>query len=294
MNQPIRIAVVQPALTGRTVESNLERVEALARDAATESRAQLLVLPEAIGGIHVRDAVRPVDGAALHLLRQLARELGIVIAGGFLARRGRHARSVYGIIQPDGTTRLINSARPTPGSVGLLGGAGAAIADVADLGHITVGLVAGGDWISPDMVNRLHGSVQLIVGGTAMTANSVHQREAPRQLARLLAVPLVLATPAGQSPGGRGSVIIDRSGAILADQSGKGEGYCSAEVSLDHVGQDAVDATLAGTGSVPEGPWAAQPYDARTVSAPQRCIGPARCCGSTTGETGPAPTSQTS
>lgn len=250
MNQRIRIVAVQPALNGPTVEANLERIEELTRAAAAEAEPQLLVLPEAIGGAHVRDSVRPVDGAALHLLRMLARDLDVTVAGGFLARRGDHARSTYGIVEPDGTTRLINSAAPSPTTTALRSGQGAATTELASLDNLTAGLVAGRDWTAASTVSRIHSHVHLVIGGCAASTSSTRQREAPRQLARLLAVPVVLATPAGR---GGGSLIIDSAGTVLADLRGHGEGYISGDVSLERAGEGAVEARLAAHWISPRG-----------------------------------------
>jgi len=103
----VRVAVVQPDLRVGAVEENLIRLEDLVRDAVQVHQPELVILPESASSPTVYDprparAARPVDGAPLQLLRHLARELDVIIGGGFLAQRGHDAYSSYALAEPNG------------------------------------------------------------------------------------------------------------------------------------------------------------------------------------------------
>ena len=113
-----RIAVVQPELALGDVAHNLERVEDLIRDAHREHSPEVIIVPEACTTPNVfakvlRETPRPVDGQPFQLLTRLARELGCVIGGGFVAVRGKHTYGTFVLAEPNGAVHLHDKDIPT-------------------------------------------------------------------------------------------------------------------------------------------------------------------------------------
>lgn len=114
----LKIAVVQPALRLAEQEWNLRRVEALVRDAVREHAPDVVVLPEAYNTPNVYHPVLrrtpvPIDGAPYQLLKQMAREHGCWVGGGYVSLRGRWPRHSYVIAEPDGTTYIHDKDEPS-------------------------------------------------------------------------------------------------------------------------------------------------------------------------------------
>lgn len=269
-----RIAVVQPALKLGEVEANLRRVESLARDALREHHPEVLVLPEAITSPNVyakvlRGAPIPVNGPALELLRNLAREFGCVVSGGFLAIRGAHAYGTYALVEPDGTVHLHDKDTPTAWENNYYrGGDDDGVVACATLDTV-VGLMSGWEWARYPTARRVRdGGARLVLGGMcwpSMPTNwpgllgrwCAHQHaewkrqeaELPGQVARLVGVPVAQAAHVGpivgETPFLPGlswpttmigeSQICDRDGTILARLTeADGEGHVSADVTIAH------------------------------------------------------------
>lgn len=270
----VRVAVVQPRLEVGDVEGNLIHLDDLIRDAVRAHQPQMVILPESassptVHGKRSREAARPVDGAPLQLLRHLSRELDVVIGGGFLAQRGGDAHASYAITEPDGGIHLSNhngstfwgrhhsrgtNDRPRPSALTSFDG-------------VPVGVACGWEWASADVARGLRHRVQVVVGGTCwpsyplnwsgplerwMTREHHRQmqqaRELPRQVARVLGVPVVSAAHVGTAtfpaPLVKGvswdtellgeSQIVDRDGTILARLSAAdGEGHAAATITLE-------------------------------------------------------------
>jgi predicted amidohydrolase len=270
----VQVAVVQPRLRVGEVEENLVRLEDLIRDAVHTHRPQLVILPESASSPTVYDrslarAARPIDGAPLQLFRHLSRELDVVIGGGFLAHRGPDVYASYALAEPDGGVHLSNhngstfwgrhysramAGRPRRSALATFDGA-------------PVGVACGWEWARADVARHLRHRVQLLLGGTCWPSyplnwsgpldrwmhrehhRQVQQaRELPRQVARLLGVPVVLASHVGTTSfpapmaSGRSwetellgeSQIVDRDGTVLARLSAAdGEGHAAATVTLE-------------------------------------------------------------
>lgn len=267
-----RIAVVQPALELGAVERNLARIEDLIRDAQREHGADVVVVPEACTGPNVyarvlRGAPRPVDGQPLQLLTRLARELDCVVAGGFLAVRGRHAYGTYVLAEPDGAAHLHDKDIPTAWEQNYyVGGDDDGVARCATLGA-TVGLMSGWEWARNRTAARVRaGGAQIVIGGMCWPSMPLNwpgplrwwaerehttwrgqARELPGQVARIVGVPVAHASHVGpvtgQTPLGPGipwstvmigeSQVCDRDGTVLARLSLEdGEGHVAADVEL--------------------------------------------------------------
>ena len=146
-----RIAVVQPALELGEVERNLARIEDLIRDAQREHDAEVVVVPEGLTSPNVyakvlRGGPRPVDGQPFQLLTRLARELDCVVAGGFLAVRGRYTYGTYVLAEPSGAVHLHDKDIPTAWEHNYyVGGDDDGVAQCDTLG-CRVGLMSGWEW----------------------------------------------------------------------------------------------------------------------------------------------------
>jgi len=267
-----RVAVVQPALALGAVEANLARVEDLVRDAHREHGADVVVVPEACTTPNVyakvlRGAARPVDGQPLQLLVQLARELDCVVAGGFVAVRGRHAYGTFVLAEPDGAVHLHDKDIPTAWEQHFyVGGDDAGTPRCGTLG-CTVGLMSGWEWARHGTAARVRAAgARIVLGGMCWPSMPLNwpgplrtwarredaiwrrqARELPAQVARLTGAPVAHAAHVGpvdgETPLGPGipwrthmlgeSQVCDRDGTILARLSLEdGEGHVAADVDL--------------------------------------------------------------
>lgn len=267
-----KIAVVQPALALAEVEANLARLEDLIRDAHREHAPEVIVVPEACSSPNVYsrripDAVRPVDGAPFQLLTRLARELGCVVTGGFLAARGKDAYGTYVMAEPDGSVHLHDKDIPTAWEQNYYrGGDDDGIVTSGTLGA-RVGLMSGWEWARNRTSRRVRdGGVELVLGGMcwpsfptnwpgplrrltekehALWVQQAH--ELPGQVARRTGVAVAHASHVGpitgETPMAPGlswptvmvgeSQICDRDGTILARLSlENGEGHVAADVTI--------------------------------------------------------------
>ncbi|MFL5885620.1 MAG: nitrilase-related carbon-nitrogen hydrolase [Thermoleophilaceae bacterium] len=258
----MKVAAVQLRLEQDHVERNLRHAADVAAQAAREHSPGLLLLPAALGGPvmyspRTAATVRPVDGEPYALLRRLAREHGCVAGGGFLARRGAQARSVYLLAEPDGATHLHDQDQPSMWEAAYVTGG-------ADDGFCStpvgpIGLAVGLEWLRSRTARRLRGLVRLVAGGACWWSapswaparehayNVALAREAPARIARLVGAPAAIAQQvgdvAGRTPLAPGAPwrttlagetqIADRDGRVLERLSARdGEGYVAAEVSL--------------------------------------------------------------
>jgi predicted amidohydrolase len=264
--------VVQPSLRIGAVEQNLIRLEDLIRDAVRVHHPELVILPESASSPTVYDpslakAARPIDGAPLQMLRVLARELGVIIGGGFLAHRGHDVYNSYALAEPNGAVHLSNHHGSTFWGQHYSRGSDAArrIA-LGELNGAPVGVACGWEWASTDTARRLRHRVQLLVGGTCWPSYPLNwsgplqrwmrrehhrqlqqARELPGQMARLLGVPVALAAHVGPTSFATPfanrlpwdtellgeSQIVDHDGTVLARLStADGEAHASATITL--------------------------------------------------------------
>lgn len=268
-----RIAVVQPALALGRVEENLARIEALIRDAHREHAPEVIVVPEGFTSPNVyapeiRSVPRPVDGQPLQLLCRLARELGCVLGGGFLAVRGGHAYGTFVLAEPDGAVHLHDKDIPTAWEQYFYrGGDDDGVTRCATL-DATVGLMSGWEWARSRTAARVRqGGAELVLGGMCWPSMPLNwsagplgtwvrhehalwrrqARELPGQVARLTGAPVAHASHVGPVRGRTPlmpgvawqtemlgeSQVCDRDGTILARLTLEdGEGHACADVEL--------------------------------------------------------------
>jgi predicted amidohydrolase len=272
-SRTIKIAAVQPALRLGDVENNLIRLEDLIRDAVRVHAPDVVTVPEAGSSPNVysrlmRGVARPVDGAPMQLYRQLARELGVVVGGGFLARRGSHVYGTYVLAEPDGRAHLHNKDIPTMWEQNYYtGGTDDGVTAVAAFDNRSVGIANGWEWARMGTARRLRGRVELLLGGMCWPSYPTnwpgplgiwaarehalqrqHARELPRQMARLIGAPVAMPSHVGpidfDTPMAPGlpwrtvmvgeTQIVERDGTVLARLTAEdGEGHVSATVTLD-------------------------------------------------------------
>lgn len=265
----LRVVAIQPTLRLGEVEWNLRRCADLVTQAAREHGPDLIVLPEAMTspngyGRAMETVARPVDGEPLRVLRDLAREHGCAVGGGFLSVRGDESRGTYALCEADGAVHLHDKDLPSfwenaytrPGRDD----------GVARTGLGTLGLACGWEWGRTRTVDRLRGRVQLLAGGMHFISYPdwpltrrwfrdrdqhllvQYGRELPGRVARFLGVPAVYASHVGdleiqtpllrfltwRAPMIGETQICDADGRPLARLSlADGEGYVCADVSLE-------------------------------------------------------------
>jgi predicted amidohydrolase len=201
----------------------------------------------------------------MQLYRRLARELDVVVGGGFLARRGRDVYGTYVLAEPDGAVHLHDKDIPTMWEHNYYrGGDDDGVTTLYR--DVPVGMACGWEWARTRTARRLRGRVRLLLGGMCWPSYPVnwpaplswvtrrehalqaqHARELPRQMARLIGAPVVMPSHVGpvefETPLAPGlpwrtellgeTQIVERDGTILARLSAAdGEGHCAATVTL--------------------------------------------------------------
>jgi predicted amidohydrolase len=267
MSTVVKVAAIQPRLEIGEVDRNLARVEDLIRQAHREHQPDLIVAPEAMTSPTVyhptlRTVARPVDGEPYQLLVRLARELGCIVGGGFIARRGGDARGTFVLAEPDGTAHLHDKDQPSMWenhyyTAGRDDG-------VSTTGIGTLGCAMGFEWLRSRTARRLRDRVALVAGGSNWWSypnwpavdgwfgrdhqyNIAVARGMPGWLARAVGAPAVIASHVGPQtcrtplvPGLRWPTmlvgqtqVVDHDGKILARLDyDDGEGYVAAAVEL--------------------------------------------------------------
>ncbi len=267
-----RIAVVQPALALGEVGRNLKRIEDLIRDAHGEHSPEVILVPEACTTPNVfakvlRGTPRPLDGQPFQMITRLARELGCMIGGGFLAVRGKHTYGTFVLAEANGAAHLHDKDIPTAWEQQFyVGGDDPGVTRSQTLGCV-VGLMSGWEWARFRTSARVReGGARVVLGGMCWPSMPLNwpgplhwwaerehaiwraqARALPGQVARLTGAPVAHASHVGaiegETPVGPGipwktqmlgeSQICDRDGTILARLTLEdGEGHVAADVDL--------------------------------------------------------------
>lgn len=216
-NLKIRAAAVQMQPVLGDVDANLARAERLIR-AAFEKKAEWVILPEFFTSgmaFHpvMLDAARPVEGEPLQLLQRLAREYCGIIGGSYLAVRGSHIYNTFALALPDGSVRFHDKDQPTQWeNCYYIGGSDDGLLDTP-IG--TIGAALCWELIRTRTVKRMINQVELVVGGACWwglpdyvppehplhTENLMLLRSVPVTFSRLMRVPVVFASHAGDFKG---------------------------------------------------------------------------------------------
>ena len=263
--QKILAAAIQMTPVLGDVTKNMNQAERLVRKAVGQG-ARWIILPEMFtSGVafhpNMLQAIRPLEGEPLHMLRTLAREGNATIGGSFLARRGDEVFNTFVLVAPDGSYTRHDKDLPTYWeNCYYRKGADDGVLNTS-LGP--VGAVLCWEFIRSATARRLFNKVNFVVGGSCWwtlpddadpahprrAANLKMLRDAPVRMAQMLGVPVIHGSNAGGFEGyfspelpdvaynssylGEAS-IIDAQGRVLARREGRaGEGVITAEITID-------------------------------------------------------------
>lgn len=114
----MKIVAIQPALQLGQVEANLKKLEQLILAAYQEHSPDVIVLPESMTSPNVYSpqallTPQPLQGEPLQLLIRLAKQLNVVITGGFVAIRDGHTYGTYVMVERNGDYHLHDKDIPT-------------------------------------------------------------------------------------------------------------------------------------------------------------------------------------
>jgi len=263
----MRVAAIQMRAQVGAVARNLSSAEALVREAFRRG-AQWVILPEffpsAVAFTPVMlSAWQPLEGPALQLMRKLARKHDGIVGGSFIAKSGTDCFNSFLLVFPNGQYFRHDKDLPTMWENSYyIGGS-----DDGILGTPAgpVGVALCWELIRSQTARRLLGRVDLVVGGSCwwdlrlpVSTEYVEDqarlrdllRNAPANLARMLGVPVVHASHAGEfeglTPGNESvpyvsrylgeSQITDGNGRVLARMTYEdGEGVIAADVTPGRV-----------------------------------------------------------
>ncbi len=256
------MAAVQLRAELGEIARNLSQAESLAREAFGRG-AEWVILPEFFPSAvafspKMLEAWQPLDGPALQLMRDLARAHDGVVGGSFIAKSGSDCFNSFLLVFPDGSYRRHDKDLPTMWeNCYYIGGSDDGVLDTP---HGPVGVAMCWELIRSQTARRLKDKVGVVVGGSCWWDLSMPVPEryteqqqalinlfgnAPANLARMLGVPVVHASHAGEfkglAPGDDSAPymsrylgetqIVDGDGKILAHMSYEdGEGVIIAEI----------------------------------------------------------------
>ena len=208
----IRIAAIQMNCKLGELDTNLAKAEKFIRE-AFEQNAEMVILPEffttPVFGFPYNDkileAVCPLEGKPLLLLKKLSQEYNGIIGGSFLAFHGTEAYNSFVLIFPDGSTYVHNKDYPTVHENCYYAGGDDDGIFVTPIGNIGVALCW--EYIRSGTARRLLDQVDIIIGGSCWPGENKTEYEG-RSLSllkstltkfpRLLGVPVVHANHVGE------------------------------------------------------------------------------------------------
>ena len=260
------VAAIQMVPKLGVVQSNLRQAEQLIREAQKEG-AQWIILPEMFTSAvafheDMLKAIQPADGEPLQLLKRLSKEGNTVIGGSFLARNDQGVFNTFVLVFPDGSVEQHNKDSPTYWeNCYYQGGKDDGVLSTP-IGN--VGSVLCWEFIRSRTAKRLLNKVKMVVGGSCWwtlpeDSNSDNPRwatnlkmlqDAPPRMARMLGVPVIHGSHAGDFEGffspeiadvpynssylGE-AMIVDAQGRVLAKRAkDQGEGAVIAEVQISN------------------------------------------------------------
>ena len=277
--ESLRVAAVQMRAEVGAVALNLACAESLAREAFRRG-ARWVILPEFFPSAvaftpAMLAAWQPLEGPALELMRRLAHKHDGVVGGSFIAQSGPDCRNSFLLVFPDGRYVRHDKDQPTMWeSCYYVGGTDDGVLDTP---AGPVGSAMCWELVRTQTARRLLGRVDMVVGGSCwwdlrLPVDPEYVRDqqmllgllrnVPSHLARMLGVPVVHASHAGEFEGltpGNESVpyasrylgetqVTDGRGNVLARMAYEdGEGVITAEITPGRV--------AGATEPVPQGFW---------------------------------------
>lgn len=214
----MRVAAIQMRAQVGAIARNLSSAEALVREAFRRG-AQWVILPEFFPSAvaftpAMLSALQPLEGPALELMRRLAREQDGIVGGSFIAQSGKDCFNSFLLVFPNGQYFRHDKDLPTMWENSYyMGGFDDGILDTP---AGPVGVAMCWELIRSRTARRLLGRVDLVVGGSCWwdlrlpvspryAEDQAQLREllrnAPAHLARMLGVPVVHASHAGEFEG---------------------------------------------------------------------------------------------
>jgi N-carbamoylputrescine amidase len=281
----MRVAAVQMRAKVADVAYNLAQAEALVREAFGRG-ARWVILPEFFTSAvaftpAMLSAWQPLEGPPLQLMRRLAREHDGVVGGSFIAKSGNDCFNSFLLVFPDGQYVRHDKDIPTmwENSYYIGGNDDGALETPAG----RVGVAMCWELIRSQTARRLRGKMDLVVGGSCwwdlrlpVPENQREDqarlremlRQAPAHLARMLGVPVVHGSHAGEfealTPGNEAkpyasrylgeTQIVDGKGNVLARMAYEdGEGVVTADITPGAVEPSAPIPDDFWTGDLPAG-----------------------------------------
>ncbi|TFG23785.1 MAG: carbon-nitrogen hydrolase family protein, partial [Promethearchaeota archaeon] len=215
----MKIAAIQMRAKFANVDENLKISEKLANNAFLAG-AEMVILPEFFTtamGFHPKmlDTARPIDGAPMQLLKNLASKYHGIIGGSFIAFRGEDCYNTFALVFPDGTIYFHDKDQPTMWeNCYYLGGNDDGVLETK-IGNIGVALCW--EFVRTRTVKRMLNRIDLVVGGSCWwTLPEKHlggfppklhdinvelMEETPAKFARMLGVHVIHAAHAGEFEG---------------------------------------------------------------------------------------------
>ena len=262
-----KVAAVQMRAEVGAISRNLSSAEALVRE-AFQRGAKWVILPEFFPSAvaftpTMLSAWQPLEGPPLQLMLRLAREHDGVVGGSFIAKSGKDCFNSFLLVFPNGQYFRHDKDLPTMWENSYyIGGS-----DDGVLGTPagSIGVAMCWELIRSQTARRLLGKVDVVVGGSCwwdlrlpvLPKYTEEQarlrdmlRDAPAHLARMLGVPVIHASHAGEfegsTPGSESTPYVSRylgetqitdgHGQILARMTYEdGEGVITADITPGQV-----------------------------------------------------------
>jgi len=210
----IRVAAIQMNCKVGELDTNLANAEKFIRQ-AFELNAELVILPEfftapAVGfpfNLKIVEAVCPLNGKPMQLLKRLSQEYNGVVGGSFLAFHGEDIYNSFVLVFPDGTYFVHNKDFPTfSENCYYTGGTDDGVFETP-IGNIGVALCW--EYIRTGTVKRLLDRVDIVIGGSCWpalanpkvepeSASLSMLKKTPTQFARLVGVPVIHSNHVGE------------------------------------------------------------------------------------------------
>lgn len=263
-SQRLHAAAIQMVPKLGNLRWNMNQAEHLIKQALQQG-AKWIILPEMFTsavGFHqnVLEAIRPLDGEPLRMLKHLSRQGNAVIGGSFLAERGQQVFNTFVLVFPDGSYVRHDKDQPTYWENCYYRGGKDDGVMQTPIG--TVGASLCWEFIRSQTARRLLHKVKLVVGGSCWwtlpddadsdsprrAANRQMIKQAAPRMARMLGVPVIHGSHAGRFEGffspelpdvaynssylGE-AMIVDARGKVLAHRAqAEGEGVVAATLEL--------------------------------------------------------------